>query len=143
MVDKYRSEGLLRKTDGGDMRRPEKSTPSVRGTTREIEQMARQLRKKMTRAELILWKHLRRKQLDGLKFRAQHPLGRFIVDFYCASSRLIVELDGDIHDQQIERDKERTGHFITYGYRVIRFRNEDVFENIEGVLATIRQSCKE
>lgn len=123
------------------MRRPEKTTNRVRGTTQEIDQMARQLRQKMTPAESTLWKHLRRKQIDGLKFRAQHPLGRFIVDFYCASSRLVVERDGDIHHRQVERDEERTKQLTMYGYHVIRFRNEDVFENIEGVLAAIRQSC--
>ncbi|TEU11527.1 MAG: endonuclease domain-containing protein [Anaerolineales bacterium] len=92
-------------------------------TPAQIQQRARELCKEMTPAEKLLWSHLRNKRLKGLKFRRQHPLGPFIADFYCAARRLVVEIDGDIHDLQPERDAARTEQFKQYGYRVIRFRN--------------------
>ena len=84
---------------------------------------------------------LRNKRLDGLKFRRQHPLGPFIADFYCAACRLVVEIDGDIHDLQPEREVARTEQFAQYGYRVIRFRNKQVLNDIEDVLAAIEAAC--
>jgi very-short-patch-repair endonuclease len=110
-------------------------------TPAQIQQRARQLRREMTPAEKLLWSRLRNKRLDGLKFRWQHPLGPFIADFYCAACRLVVEIDGDIHDLQPERDAARTEQFEQYGYRVIRFRNEQVLNDIESVLAAIQTAC--
>lgn len=110
-------------------------------TSAKIQQRARELRQEMTPAEKLLWSRLRKKQLDGLKFRRQHPLGPFIADFYCAAHRLIIEVDGDIHDLQPERDAARTKQFEEYGYRVIRFQNEHVLKNVEGVLESIRPAC--
>lgn len=95
----------------------------------------------MTPAETLLWGRLRRKQLNGLKFRRQHPLGPFIADFYCAACRLVVEVDGDVHASQQERDEVRTEQFEAHGYRVIRFDNDDVLNDIEGVLAAIAEAC--
>ncbi len=99
---------------------------------------ARDLRKAMTPAETALWQRLRSKRLDGWHFRRQHAVGPFIVDFFCAKAKLVVEVDGPIHKQQVEYDAERTA-WLEYerGYRVIRFTNEDVLTDIEGVLASV------
>jgi len=110
-------------------------------TPAQIQQRARELRHEMTPAEKLLWSRLRNKQLKGLKFRRQHPLGPFVADFYCAARRLVVEIDGDIHDLQPERDATRTEQFEQYGYRVIRFRNKQVLNDIEDVLAAIEAAC--
>ena len=110
-------------------------------TPAQVQQRARELRQEMTPAEKLLWSRLRSKQLNGLKFRRQHPLGPFIADFYCAAHRLVVEVDGDIHDLQAERDAARTEQFEQHGYRVIRFRNEQVLNNIEDVLTAIKAAC--
>ncbi len=82
----------------------------------------------MTPAEKRLWSALRNKQLDGLKFRRQHPVGNFILDFYCPACKLVIEVDGKIHDRpsQINRDRARTAKLMEYGYTVLRFRNEQV-----------------
>jgi len=110
-------------------------------TSPQVQQRARELRQQMTPAEKLLWAHLRNKQLNGLKFRRQHPLGPFIADFYCAACRLVVEVDGDIHDLQPEQDAARTEQFEQYGYRVIRFRNKQVFNDLESVLTAIKAAC--
>jgi very-short-patch-repair endonuclease len=110
-------------------------------TPAQVQQRARELRKEMTPAEKLLWSRLRNKQLKGLKFRRQHPLGPFIADFYCAARRLVVEIDGDIHDLQPERGVARTEQFKQYGYRLIRFRNKQVLNDIEDVLVAIEAAC--
>jgi len=110
-------------------------------TLAQIQQRARELRQEMTPAEKLLWSRLRNKQLKGLKFRRQHPLGPFIADFYCAARRLVVEIDGDIHDLQPERDAARTEQFKRYGYRLIRFRNKQILNDIEEVLVAIEVAC--
>ena len=79
----------------------------VRKTTAALDQRARELRRKATPAEAILWEALRAGRLDGLKFRRQHAIGRFILDFYCATHRLCVEVDGEVHEKQRERDMAR------------------------------------
>ncbi len=109
----------------------------VRGTTPEIEQAARELRQNLTPAEAFLWSALRNKQLQGLRFRCQHPVGNFILDFYCSSCKLVVEIDGEIHDSQIEYDEARTVKLAEYGYRVLRFKNKEVMNNLSKVLAQI------
>ncbi|MGA9350824.1 MAG: endonuclease domain-containing protein [Anaerolineae bacterium] len=110
-------------------------------TSAQIQQRACELRQQMTPAEKLLWSRLRNRQLGGLKFRRQHPLGPFVADFYCAERRLVVEIDGDIHDLQPDRDAARTEQFEQYGYRVIRFHNEQVLTSIEGVLSAIEAAC--
>ncbi len=80
---------------------------------------------------------LRRNQLGGVYFRRQHPIGPFIVDFCCTEHNLIIELDGPLHDEQVEYDEERTEWLKAHGYRIIRFTNEQVRTNLEGVLMTI------
>ncbi len=111
-------------------------------TTSAIQQRAKELRQQMTPAEEKLWQRLRAHRLGGLKFRRQHPLGPFIADFYCAERRLVVELDGGIHAQRVGHDQARTEKFEAYGYRVIRFRNAEVEQDIEAVLAKIVEACK-
>jgi very-short-patch-repair endonuclease len=110
---------------------------TIRGTSRELEEAARSMRREPTRAEEVLWSALQKKQVAGLKFRRQHPVGRFVLDFYCASLKLVVEVDGGVHDAQQDRDAERTKALETYGYRVLRFRNEDVIHDLPGVIARI------
>ncbi len=95
----------------------------------------------MTPAERMLWERLRNRQLGGLKFRRQHPLGPFIADFYCAEKRLVIEVDGIIHEQQKEQDEQRTRQFEEFRYRVIRFKNEEITSNIELVLENILKAC--
>ncbi|MBW4622225.1 MAG: endonuclease domain-containing protein [Cyanosarcina radialis HA8281-LM2] len=117
----------------------EKTTSRIRGSTPEIELNARNLRQNLTPAEQILWQHLRNRKLHGLKFRRQHPIGRFIVDFYCPEYRLIVELDGEIHDRQVEYDMARTEQLQADGDRVLRFQNQEVLDRLSWVLEQILQ----
>ena len=109
----------------------------LRGSTKAVEQAARTMRRAPTAAEEVLWSALRRNQVAGLKFRQQHPVGRFVLDFYCASCKLAVEVDGDVHDEQTERDAERTKVLERYGYRVLRFRNEQVLHELPKVVQEI------
>ena len=106
-----------------------------------VQHRARELRRTMTESERLLWSHLRNRQLGGLKFRRQHPIGPFIVDFYCAAKRLVVEVDGRIHEGQGDRDAVRTENLEEHGYRVIRFRNERVLADVESVLTDIEATC--
>ena len=115
--------------------------PRIR-TTANIQRRAKELRQEATPAEKMLWERLRNRQLGGFKFRRQHPLGPFIADFYCAERRLVVELDGGIHDTQKEEDEQRTRQFEEFKYRVIRFRNEEILTNIEIVLQKILEACQ-
>ena len=110
-------------------------------STREL---ARELRKQMTPAERALWQRLRRNQLDGWHFRRQHPVGNFVVDFFCAKARLVVEVDGPIRLKQQAYDEERTQLLEELkGYRVLRFTNDQVMNDIEGVLEEIRRALGE
>jgi len=87
----------------------------------------------------LLWQQLRAHRFHGLKFRRQHPIGRFIADFYCHAARLVIELDGDAHDR--ERDAERTRYLQERGYRLVRFRNAEVLRDLPAVLAAIEAAC--
>ena len=100
------------------------------------------LRRGMTRAETLLWRYLKAHHLDGMQFRRQTPIGAYIADFCCHSARLIVEVDGETHDFQERqvRDAARDRWFVTQGYRVLRFTNDDVLSSLEGVIATIRNA---
>lgn len=88
--------------------------------------------------ERRLWRHLRDRQLGGLHFRRQHPIGPYIVDFYCSERGLIVELDGESHNYQAEYDEARTAFLEAEGYHLVRFTNADVRDNLEGVLITLK-----
>ena len=98
------------------------------------------LRKNLTPAEATLWQYLKRSQLDGRKFRRQHSLGKYILDFYCPAERLAVELDGQVHRSERAEiyDYERKVFLNSYGIKVIRFENFLVFEDIEFVLLRIK-----
>ena len=111
----------------------------IRGTTPEIEQAARRLRKNMTPAEKRLWSVLRNKQLNGLRFRRQHPVGNFILDFYCPACKLVVEVDGEIHSDRLDYDNARTSKLAEHGYSVLRFSNKRIMNELPQVLAEIRQ----
>jgi very-short-patch-repair endonuclease len=104
---------------------------------------ARELRHPQTPAEATLWRTLRNRQFK-YKFRRQHPIYRFIIDFYCAEAKLLIEVDGPSHfeqDQQ-EYDKLRTEYLEELGYKVIRFTNDDVKLNIDGVIGEILQTVE-
>jgi Uncharacterized protein conserved in bacteria len=104
----------------------------------------RELRRAATDAEQVLWRLLRRRQFAGVKFRRQRPVGRYILDFYCAERRLAVELDGSQHftDEGRAHDESRTEYLATRGVRVLRFTNRELFEEREGVLEAIRRACE-
>ena len=109
--------------------------------TKEFRQL---LRKTETPMEKKLWKYLRNRQLDGFKFRQQHGYGPFVMDFYCPSLRLCVELDGGIHENAsvIEKDIDRTVFLNDNSIHVLRFRNEEVEKDIEKVLNKIKEYIK-
>ena len=98
---------------------------------------ARSLRRNSTDAEQLLWQRLRNRQLAGLKFRRQVPMGPYVADFFCLKAGLIVEVDGGQHATAQDSDAARTAWLESRGYRVIRFWNNEVIENIQGVLETI------
>ncbi|MAT41675.1 MAG: restriction endonuclease [Anaerolineaceae bacterium] len=102
---------------------------------------ARKLRKRSTPAEKHLWGKLRGKQLSGLKFRRQHPITPYIVDFYCAEVRLVIEIDGEIHQFQQDQDQFREDWLKAQGLTVIRFTNSQVLNNINWVLIEIQKIC--
>jgi very-short-patch-repair endonuclease len=103
----------------------------------ETTQNARRLRQTMTDAEKKLWRHLRGRQVFGHKFRRQAHIGRYIADFVCFDQKLIVEVDGGQHKDQAAYDTARSRWLRTQGFRVVRFWNSDVLNNIEGVLERI------
>ena len=103
---------------------------------------ARDLRRKLTLTEQVLWEALRDGRLDGLKFRRQHPFGPYIMDFFCVKAQLAVEIDGGVHDtlEQKQYDRERTAYLEVHGLQVLRFRNEDVENKLAQVLEKILES---
>jgi very-short-patch-repair endonuclease len=103
--------------------------------------VAKELRRNATDAERLLWRHLKAKQMEGLKFRRQEQIGHFIADFVCYERALIVEADGGQHALEWEKDEERTLWLNAQGFRVLRFWNHEILTNIDGVLETIRSQC--
>jgi len=103
---------------------------------------AKQLRQTMTRAETLLWRHLKANRMNGVGFRRQAPIKNYIVDFVCFSSRLIIELDGESHNFEERRraDEYRDAFFVSEGFQVLRFTNEQVMSNLEGVVEMIREA---
>jgi very-short-patch-repair endonuclease len=103
--------------------------------------LAKRLRGRMTQAEILLWEKLKNKQFKGYKFRRQHPIHHFIVDFYCHELKLIIEIDGKYHDseEQINKDFSRTELLQFQGLREIRFTNEEIITNIGSVLKKLEQ----
>ena len=109
----------------------------------KLYQYGRELRQESTEAEKLLWAELRNKKLNGLKFRRQHPLDKFIVDFYCNERKLVVELDGGVQDEQInkEYDEARTAVLTGLNIIVLRFKNEDVTNNLKEVIGKISDAA--
>ena len=107
-------------------------------------QIARKLRRNSTEEERILWNLLRNRQFYNLKFKRQFPIGEYIVDFVCEEKKLVIELDGGQHNEKenIIKDNARTNYIETKGYRVIRFWNNDIKENILGVYETLKKEFK-
>jgi very-short-patch-repair endonuclease len=103
----------------------------------------KELRRQMTPAEKILWEYLRGNRLHGLHFRRQQILDGFIADFYCHAARLVIEIDGKIHEQQAEYDAERDKVLLARGLRLLRIKNEEVLQEIDRVLMLIYQVCCE
>lgn len=101
---------------------------------------ARELRKNPTESEQILWKHLRLRQLGGYKFRRQQPLGPYFVDFVCLEKKLIVEVDGGQHSEQVAYDSERSAWLGAQGFRILRFWNNEVLKEIEVVKEVIAET---
>ena len=112
-------------------------------TTPKIFGRAKQLHRNMSQAEAKLWKHLRAHRMGDVHFRNQHAIGNYIVDFCAPRKKLIVELDGSQHLDQKEYDDERTRFFEARGYKVLRFWNNDVMNNIDDVLKAIWSAINE
>jgi very-short-patch-repair endonuclease len=104
-----------------------------------IKAKAKELRKKPTRSEEILWSYIRRSKLKKMYFRRQHPYGIYILDFYCFEANLAIEVDGGIHLNQVEYDNERTKYLESSGLTVLRFNNEDIENNILLVIEEIKK----
>ena len=104
--------------------------------------LARGLRNNQTRAEELLWYRLRNTRLDGIKFRRQRPLDIYIVDFISLKKKLIIEIDGGQHNEEINQDsdKERAAWLESNGYRILRFWSSEVLENLDGVLGRIQEA---
>jgi very-short-patch-repair endonuclease len=111
---------------------------------KHLENFRKDLRNNSTPAESFLWKQLQNRKLDGRKFRRQHSIQNFIVDFYCAEEKLIIELDGEIHNNAAgeERDIKRTGVLESLGFTVIRFENKMVFDFLPSVLQEIKDNFR-
>jgi very-short-patch-repair endonuclease len=103
--------------------------------------LAKDLRKNSTLAEGILWRNIRAKKFEGIKFRRQQPIENFIVDFVSFEKRVIIELDGSQHAEDTSKDIERDMVLESNGYTVLRFWNNEIFENLDGVLESIREAC--
>jgi very-short-patch-repair endonuclease len=109
--------------------------------TPKLTQFAKRLRKKSTKAEALLWSRLRARQMDGIKFRRQQPIDDFIVDFVSFEKRIVIELDGGQHASNKHKDHERDTWLRNSRFKVLRFWNTEVFDNLEGVLEVIRKNC--
>ena len=113
----------------------------IKRMTSDLTKRARKLRKNSTRAESLLWSKLRAKQIAGVKFRRQQPIGNYIVDFVSFEKRIIIELDGGQHAKAKKKDSKRDKLLSENGFTVLRFWNNDIFNNLEGVLEAISKKC--
>ena len=106
--------------------------------------LARRMRREMTQAELRLWLRLRNRALAGFRFRRQAPIGSFVVDFFCAERKLVVEVDGEHHgfDAEVARDATRQHWIEAQGHHVLRVSNHDVMTNPDGICAAILDRCR-
>ena len=112
----------------------------IRGTSPELDARAKELRWNMTEAEQVLWLALSGKKLDGFKFRRQHAIGQFILDFCCLEKKLVVEVDGGIHNTQKEHDAARNAQLAAYGYTTLRLSNKEVLADLPAALERIRHA---
>ena len=114
------------------------------GVIAETQARAAELRKNMTVAEKVLWHQLRNRKVNDLKFRRQHPVDIFILDFYCHERKLAIEVDGEIHNQEDQRewDENRTFELNEFGIQILRFRNDDVISHTERVVDSIKEFTK-
>jgi adenine-specific DNA-methyltransferase len=103
----------------------------------DLKTWAKEMRKKMPDAEILLWKLLRNRSIAGAKFRRQHPVGRYILDFYCDEQKLAIELDGSQHVDQSDYDQRRDAYLDTLDIRVLRFWNNQMLQETEAVLEVI------
>jgi very-short-patch-repair endonuclease len=103
---------------------------------------ARLLRKRMTSSENILWEKVKGKKILGLRIRAQHPIEFYIADLYCHAARLVIEIDGEIHSEQVEYDDGREAEIEKFGIKIIRFKNDEVNSDIENILKKIETVIK-
>ena len=110
--------------------------------SKQIRLYAKELRKSTTPAEKLLWDELRNRKIANCKFRRQHPIDIFIVDFYCHEKKLIIEVDGEIHKFQKQYDINRTAELDNYGITVIRFTNDEIETNMKFVIERIEKVCK-
>ena len=108
------------------------------GAKRDIFQKASELRENMTIAEKLLWSRLKSNQL-GVRFKRQHPIDIFIADFYCHQYKLVVEVDGEYHNEQLDYDEGRTAELQNLGITVIRFTNDEVMSDVDRVVEEIRK----
>ena len=106
-------------------------------TPQYVIDIARELRQNLTQSEKLLWEKIRNKQLDGYRFRCQHPVYRYVLDFYCHEAMLAVEIDGDVHEKREEYDQYRGELLQHIGIRTLRFTNKEVISNVEEILNTI------
>lgn len=113
------------------------------GATPEIFLRAAELRRNMTNAEKLLWQELRSKKILNLTFRRQHPVNMFIADYYCHKARLVIEIDGSIHEIEgsREKDKGREEEFEKFGIKTIRFTNDEIYESMARVIEDIKEEC--
>ncbi|MBN2777474.1 MAG: endonuclease domain-containing protein [Bacteroidales bacterium] len=115
------------------------------GASPLIMDRAKQLRRRMTEPEKIVWEIIRENAILGLKFRRQHPINSYIADFYCHKVKLVIEIDGETHNQEsaILYDENRTNVLNSFGIEVIRFKNTDIRKNISLVKKEIEKKCKD
>jgi adenine-specific DNA-methyltransferase len=104
---------------------------------------ARELRKNLTEAERLLWRHLRYRQMGGHKFRRQHPVGQYVVDFACLEKGLAIELDGGHHPEQADYDSTRSAWLEAQGFRVLRFWNNHVLKQVEAIKEVILEALSD
>ena len=113
------------------------------GIRRKMLEIAREFRKEPTKGEAILWQALRGKKLDGVKFRRQQPVGYFVIDFYNSAYRLVIEVDGPIHDNQVEADRARQDILEVLGLNILRIKTQLVESNLIGALSDIRERIEQ
>ena len=113
----------------------------MRGRNEKTIRIARKLRVNQTDAETVLWNRIRNRQIDGYKFARQVPIGRYVCDFVCREKQIVIEVDGGQHNESFE-DAVRDRYLTAEGYRVLRFWNNDVLGNLEGVLTTIQSELR-